>query len=244
MNKTFYIPDFAFEVLVRSQCDAPIYLPGEQQIENSSDNDIIYSIHSMVESGALVVDEKETGFNINPEFEVIVKSIVNAKAILRTMRVDNEYPVYYYISDTSVAFIETVANRSNTYRIGSVLNGELPQLICENMNLSDDDSENPDKIESFQDLVFANGYDDSIESEILGTDLKKSIDKVLETEDVLCAIDVIKAKSGRIKSRWVVYHAAVLEKMAVINSKNVTESSIYSYDMFSEKVNSILEEIK
>lgn len=244
MNKSFFISGFAFEVLIRSQCDAPIYLPGEQKIETSSDNDIIYGIHSMVECGALEIADDEKGFNVTSDFEPVVKTVINAKAILRAMRADSEYPIYYYVSDGSVAFIETVINRNNTYRIGTVANGALAEIICESMNLPCDDSETNEKIEHFLDLSRENGYDDGNEKKILETDLKTKIDKVLKTDDVLCVIDVIKASSGRIKSRWIVYQASVLEKMAIIKPKNSIESMAYTYGMFSEKVNSVPEEIK
>ena len=203
MNKTFFISDFAFEVLIRSQCDDAVYLPGEQKIEKSSDNDIIYGIHSMVECGALEIADDENGFNVTPDFEPIVKTIINAKAVFRAMRAYTEYPVYYYVSDSSAAFIETVVNRNNTYRIGIVANSELPGLICESMDLPCDDSQTNEKIERFLDLSNENGYDDGKEKKILETDLKTKIDKVLKTEDVLCVVDVIKAASGRIKARWI-----------------------------------------
>lgn len=243
MSKSYFLSSLAFEVLVCSQCEEEIFLPGEGEIDNADDGAIIQGMHKMVESGALIATE-DSGFDISPDFAPIVKSIVNAKVIVKALSPARAYPVYYYICNGTAAFIEPAANRKSTYRVGSVSNAELAELIHGNMELPSDDEHLQENIETFQEVIMSRGYDDSAEKTVLGITLDTPIEETVRNDDVLCVIDVYNAGSGEAVSRWIIYRLTVIEKTAVISQKRTEESGVYSYASFVDRVNSLLEGIR
>lgn len=243
MSKSYFLSGLAFEVLVCSQCEEEIFLPGEGDIENADDSEIIHGMHKMVESGALIATE-DSGFDISPDFAPIIKSIVNAKVIIKALTPARIYPIYYYICNNGAAFIEPSATRKNAYRVGSVSNGELAELIHSNMELPSEDEFLQENIETFQEIIMSRGYDDSNEKTVLGITLNTSIEDAVQNEDVLCVIDIFSAESGEPFSRWIIYRLSVLEKTAVISPERTEENSVYSHASFIGRISSLLEGIK
>lgn len=242
MSKSYFLSSLAFEVLVCSQCEKEIFLPGEGDIEKANDSDIIIGMHKMVESGALTATE-DSGFDISPEFAPIVRSIINAKLIVKAMSSVRAYPVYYYISNDGAAFIESAENRKKTYRVGSVSNPELAELIHGNMELPSEDEFLQENIETFQEIIMSRGYDDSSEKSVLGITVSTPVEEAMQNEDVLCIIDIFSAESGEPYSRWIIYRLSVLEKTAVISPEKTEETAIYSHASFIDRISSLLEGI-
>lgn len=243
MSKSYFISSLAFEVLVCSQCDEEIFLPGEGEIEKADDSEIILGMHKMVESGALTATE-DSGFDISPDFAPIIKSIINAKLIVKALSPVRAYPVYYYICNGTAAFIEPAVNRNKTYRVGTVNNAELAELIHGNMELPSEDEHIQENIETFQEIIMSRGYDDSAEKTVLGITLNTPIEETVQNEDILCVIDIFSAESGEATARWIIYRVSVLEKTAVISPKRTEETTVYSHASFVDRINSLLEGIK
>lgn len=240
MSKSYFLSSLAFEVLVSSQCDEEIFLPGDGEIEKADDSAIIYGMHKMVESGALVATE-DSGFDISPDFAPIIKSIINAKMIIKALTPVKAYPIYYYICDRTTAFIEPAVNRKNIYRVGAINNSELAELIHSNMELPSEDEFLQENIETFQEVIMTRGYDDTNEKTVLGISLNTPIEEAVQNEDVLSIIDIFSAKSGEPVSRWIIYRLSVLEKTAVISPARTEETSIYSHASFVDRISSLLE---
>lgn len=243
MSKSYFLSSLAFEVLVCSQCEEEIFLPGEGDIENADDGEIIRGMHKMVESGALIATE-DSGFDISADFAPIIRNIVDAKLIIKAMSPVRAYPVYYYICNDGASFIEPAITRKKTYRVGSVGNGNLAELIHSNMELPSEDEFLQENIETFQEIIMSKGYDDTGEKTVLGISLSTPIEEAVQTEDVLCVIDIFSAESGEPVSRWIIYRLSVLEKTAVISREKTEETAIYSHASFIGRVSSLLEGIK
>lgn len=238
MSKAYFLSNLAFEVLVRSQCTQDCFLPSEGLIEQTEDKDIIYCMHEMVNKGVLINEEGSEGFEIAPEYAVIVKQILDAKAILRVQSPVQTTPVYYYLTKKSFAQVDCSPNRGDAYRLCAGNFSELGETIHLSANLPDPEKENtdeeqPDWIE--EELPLYEEAEKTLSSFGLGVEQEK----LLEDELSICVIDVVSVLDGELLSRSVVYQPGYTAKMATFSPGSAAVFTGYDQAALSNMLNDV-----
>lgn len=213
MNDFYFLSPLEFEMLVRPQADGNLALPSDGIIESSSDEDLIYCLNSLNSCGALVANSDGKGFDVTDKYKTIVRRIVLAKAIIRTVGMISSRPVYYYVSKEGAAAIESSANRKGKLKIGAVDGDNLVDTVLDRMEFQDDSMDDNFSDDAEIDL------NDKMEAEefIVSEGISAKAEELLNSDYVFGVVDMMAAANAMTELRLVVYRAETCEKIAVLS---------------------------
>lgn len=117
MNSSYYLSASALQILIFSQYEKKVILPEMVILDNLSENELIYAMNELVESGAIRMNANSETFDIIDDFIPVLSAIVNANVIFKTLNKETNRISYVYVSDDIATTLISVANRPFSYKV-------------------------------------------------------------------------------------------------------------------------------
>ncbi len=240
MNKSLYISPLGLEILLCSQENINIYLPIDDTLNTAEDNDVLYGIQELVNSGVLAPDSSGNGFDILPEAQMCLRPILKPKAVFKIITKEPQSSKTCYLADSEATVIEEAINRSDKLRLTMADRNSFSALVAESFDMILPESISEDS--KLIDEVFNLSESDSADSEILKIGLNNSTDEVAEKEEIVMVTDIFKPDL-KLFSRIIVYRTGLEDRFALFSDKRSPECFECDFNIFKNRFDLILEDL-
>ena len=239
MNDFYYLSPLEFEMLVRPQSESQLVLPTGGVIEQTQESDLIYCLNNLCSRGALIADTDGSGFDVVDEYKSIIRGMVSAKAIIRTVGISTDWPVYYYLSSETAVIIEASANRMGKLKVGVAKREQFFDCMLEQMDLSDEFEDK--SAESYYGEPDAT-YKMEAEEFIVSKGISEQAEEMLNGEYVLGVVDMFSSMGTEVKRRLAIYNAETSEKLAVLTDEAAPLFIPLDRQLFKDQIDSFVRE--
>lgn len=239
MNDSYYFSPLEFEMLVRPQAESQLVLPTGGVIEQTEESDLIYCLNNLCSRGALIADTDGSGFDVVDEYKSIIRGMVSAKAIIRTVGISTDWPVYYYLSSETAVIIEASANRMGKLKVGVAKREQFFDCMLEQMDFSDEF-----QVESTESDYGEPETTDKMEAEkfIVSEGMSGQAEEILGGEDVFGVVDMFSSTGTEVKRRLVIYNSEIAEKVAVLTAESAPLFIPLDRQLFKDQIDSFVRE--
>lgn len=220
-DKSFYLSDLALEMIVLSQDIPQILLPVSGVLKDTSQEEMIKELYSLVSNGIMENDEKNNCFALNKDLATLLKTVIGSQSVLRVSDLRYAHnPVYCYLSGDSVTVIEAGGFHSGI-KLSGISSDDLNERIFKNLNIT----ENAENVSSDIEEVESGKI---FPEEMLSTDiedLRKGFD------DIEGCVDIISCENFDTVCRILVFKKSSEYKIAVL-TEDKTLVCDYTYQNF------------